>query len=47
VGHNRNNSIKSLMNPNTLEISLLIWVGALAAGFLGSLTGLGGGVILS
>ena len=33
-------------NPNTLEISLLIWLGALAAGFLGSLTGLGGGVVI-
>ena len=32
-------------NPNALEISLLIWLGALAAGFLGSLTGLGGGVV--
>jgi uncharacterized membrane protein YfcA len=33
-------------NPNALEISLLIWLGALAAGFLGSLTGLGGGVVI-
>jgi uncharacterized membrane protein YfcA len=30
----------------TLEFSLIVWAGSLAAGFLGSLTGLGGGVIL-
>ncbi len=29
-----------------LEFTLLIWLGALAAGFLGSLTGLGGGVVI-
>jgi uncharacterized membrane protein YfcA len=29
-----------------LEFCLILWVGALAAGFLGSLTGLGGGVVL-
>ena len=29
-----------------LEFSLLVWVGAVAAGFLGALTGLGGGVVL-
>jgi uncharacterized protein len=31
---------------NTVEFSLLLWVGSLAAGFLGSLTGLGGGVVI-
>ena len=31
---------------NSLEFSLLVWLGSLAAGFLGSLTGLGGGVVI-
>ena len=31
---------------NVLEFSLVIWVCSLAAGFLGALTGLGGGVVL-
>ncbi len=31
---------------NILEFSVLIWLGSLIAGFLGSLTGLGGGVVL-
>jgi uncharacterized membrane protein YfcA len=31
---------------NTLEFTLLIFLGSLVAGFLGSLTGLGGGVVL-
>jgi uncharacterized membrane protein YfcA len=31
---------------NTLELSLLIWAGALLAGLLGALTGLGGGVVI-
>jgi uncharacterized membrane protein YfcA len=31
---------------NTLEMSLLIWAGALLAGLLGALTGLGGGVVI-
>ena len=31
---------------NVLEFSLLLWLGAVAAGFLGALTGLGGGVVL-
>ena len=30
----------------SLEFSLLVWLGSLAAGFLGSLTGLGGGVVI-
>jgi uncharacterized membrane protein YfcA len=29
-----------------LEFTLIIWLGALAAGFLGALTGLGGGVVI-
>ncbi|MBD2121503.1 sulfite exporter TauE/SafE family protein [Trichocoleus sp. FACHB-262] len=29
-----------------LEFSLLVWLGSLIAGFLGSLTGLGGGVVI-
>jgi uncharacterized membrane protein YfcA len=31
---------------NILEFTMLIWLGSLAAGFLGSLTGLGGGVVI-
>jgi uncharacterized protein len=31
---------------NILEFTLLIWFGSLAAGFLGGLTGLGGGVVI-
>jgi uncharacterized membrane protein YfcA len=31
---------------NAVEFSLLIWAGSLVAGFLGSLTGLGGGVVI-
>jgi uncharacterized membrane protein YfcA len=31
---------------NNTELIALIWLGALAAGFLGSLTGLGGGVVI-
>jgi uncharacterized protein len=31
---------------NVLEFTALVWLGSLAAGFLGSLTGLGGGVVL-
>jgi uncharacterized membrane protein YfcA len=31
---------------NVLEFTSLVWIGSLAAGFLGSLTGLGGGVVL-
>ncbi len=29
-----------------LEFTLIVWLGALAAGFLGALTGLGGGVVI-
>jgi uncharacterized protein len=31
---------------NVLEFSCVVWIGALAAGFLGSLTGLGGGIVI-
>ncbi|MEH2272163.1 MAG: sulfite exporter TauE/SafE family protein [Nostoc sp.] len=31
---------------NTLDFSLLVWFGSLSAGFLGALTGLGGGVVI-
>ena len=31
---------------NVVEFTFLVWAGALAAGFLGALTGLGGGVVL-
>jgi hypothetical protein len=31
---------------NTGELTLLVWVGSLLAGFLGALTGLGGGVVV-
>jgi hypothetical protein len=32
---------------NVLEFSALVWLGSFAAGFLGALTGLGGGVVLT
>ncbi len=31
---------------NLLEFTLLVWLGSVAAGFLGALTGLGGGVVI-
>lgn len=31
---------------NVLEFSLLVWIGSFSAGFLGALTGLGGGVVI-
>jgi uncharacterized membrane protein YfcA len=31
---------------NTVEFSALVWVGSMLAGFLGALTGLGGGVVI-
>jgi len=31
---------------NTAEFTLLVWLGSLLAGFLGALTGLGGGVVI-
>ena len=31
---------------NTLEMTLLVWLGSLLAGFFGALTGLGGGVVI-
>src|SRR5450755_684420 len=31
---------------NVLEFTFLVWIGSLAAGFLGALTGLGAGVVL-
>src|SRR5438067_601556 len=34
------------MHLNVLGFTLLLWCGSLAAGFLGSLTGLGGGVVI-
>jgi hypothetical protein len=34
------------MMMNTLEFTGLVWLGSLAAGFLGALTGLGGGVVI-
>src|SRR5208282_2703339 len=32
---------------NTLELTLLIWLGSVVAGFIGALTGLGGGIVLT
>jgi uncharacterized membrane protein YfcA len=34
------------LSMNVLEFTILIWLGSLLAGFLGSLTGLGGGVVI-
>ena len=31
---------------SVLELTLSVWLGSVAAGFLGALTGLGGGVII-
>jgi len=31
---------------NALELTCLVWIGSLAAGFLGAITGLGGGVVI-
>ncbi len=31
---------------NVLEFSLLVWIGSFTAGFIGALTGLGGGVVI-
>ena len=31
---------------NILEFSLLVWIGSFSAGFLGALTGLGGGIVI-
>ncbi len=31
---------------NILEFSLLVWLGSFTAGFIGALTGLGGGVVI-
>ncbi len=32
---------------NTIELTVLIWLGSLVAGLLGSLTGLGGGIVIT
>jgi len=32
---------------NTFELTLLVWLGALLAGFLGAMTGLGGGIVIT
>src|SRR5215469_1560849 len=34
------------MHLNIIEFTFLVWAGSLVAGFLGALTGLGGGVVL-
>ena len=34
------------MAPNVLELTLLVWLGALGAGVVGALTGLGGGIVI-
>ena len=31
---------------NVLDFTVLVWVGSVVAGFLGALTGLGGGVVI-
>ena len=35
-----------VVRMNALEFTFVVWIGSLAAGFLGALTGLGGGVVL-
>src|SRR5439155_25662087 len=35
-----------VVRMNVIEFTFLVWTGALVAGFLGALTGLGGGVVL-
>jgi uncharacterized membrane protein YfcA len=37
---------EGLLAMHTLEFTSLIWIGSFAAGFIGSLTGLGGGVVI-
>jgi uncharacterized protein len=32
---------------NTLELTIIVWIGSLVAGFLGALTGLGGGIVIT
>jgi uncharacterized membrane protein YfcA len=34
------------MAPNVLELTLLLWLGAVVAGVVGALTGLGGGIVI-
>ena len=34
------------MAPNVLELTLLLWLGAVIAGIVGALTGLGGGIVI-
>ena len=34
------------MAPNVLELTLLLWLGAVVAGIVGALTGLGGGIVI-
>src|ERR1700722_18571354 len=38
--------MRKLTPMNTLELTWIIFLGSIAAGFLGSLTGLGGGVVI-
>jgi uncharacterized protein len=38
--------IRNCHEMNILEFTILVWLGSLAAGLLGALTGLGGGVVL-
>ncbi len=46
-GHQRYNlAIKEKMTMNIVEFSVLTFLGSLTAGFLGALTGLGGGVVI-
>src|SRR5215467_713615 len=45
----RQNDVANCMfgeRMNVLEFTVLVWIGSLLAGFLGALTGLGGGVVL-
>ena len=44
--YTREGAVIAVGSMNTFEFTILIWGGSLAAGFLGSLTGLGGGVVI-
>ena len=40
------NAVAEIILLNVLEFTYLVWIGSFLAGLLGSLTGLGGGVVI-